>query len=954
MAPPFHNNVGLSLKNSGNVMLCDSLEEEASNKEAASEDATTDSPKKRKRVTKPNIAKSSVFGSESSTRTFSIPVKLAPRCLTGEIESSLRNLAVVVSERAVWASRLGNFVVEHFPSEFATAFQQSNGQTFYGQLLSALAKGDPVKWSGSVLLLKHLTAFHAMFPTFHATCPKLAGSGVPLIVQEPTRNQMAKDAVKHLKERMHDKLPLFIRHTLRKHLCENSVSLADHLCSGESKRLVYAAARAIMVSACTHGSNTDSIPTAVQAQLERIKTSRNVAREMDEPPLTHISEILPSHVISQLSTVCHTVHAQVRSMLEPLTRAGDELKQIAQERARVKKQQKEEANPNKKPKQDKHTKVIRKQKPPLPNAMWVWCTSDVKYLGMVLPVLKCIRDAFVADAEPRNQILREAQGKQNRATRKSRLDALQPWQREVPDSFDLLPQKPRAVNFVSVSRTVASAVFKKQLAGTTGDPFWWKRILKLDDDRDHVWKGIVDADPFLDRNDLIRLVQKDSRFVPTREFRRNRVGRGNSGHARNRRAKPSRIPSLATSPTHLEALNRLQIPPLIVGGFKTNGYELHLEVMTCDNSQAELCRNRIEGFDYLQNKGFDSLRGESDDGERTPGEHSKGSRWNRVTQRGVYGSVCKQTDANSPTGESRFCVVDPGQINPLTMRAFSIKNGMECMSHDDAQFIVTEAEYHHEVGSSDNKLWEQAIRNQPELKVAAESMSSPVTTADERDHRICTEARYWKVLWTERTNLKYDRNRMQRRCCRDAYTVSVYKWIRDQGCTAVWFGTGSCKARGHRPVPTKSMMRGLGRYIPVVAGDEWGTSSRCPSCKDGTKLKRESNRDKSETPTHSSEVGGTSVPVEDMLATQPESQSKHLPSSPLPIPRMSQQHTSEHRCEICIKCNKKWGHDEVATINQKMRFASLLMGKPDPKWLARNSASIGHASQRKSAITLAP
>ena len=96
----------------------------------------------------------------------------------------------------------------------------------------------------------------------------------------------------------------------------------------------------------------------------------------------------------------------------------------------------------------------------------------------------------------------------------------------------------------------------------------------------------------------------------------------------------------------------------------------------------------------------------------------------------------------------------------------------------------------------------------------------------------------------ERTNIKYDRNRMKRRCCRDAYTNKVCKWIKTQGCTAVWFGTGACKCKGHRPVPTKSMMRSIGRYLPVLAGNEWGTSSRCPSCKDGTRLTSWSDKKK--------------------------------------------------------------------------------------------------------------
>ena len=931
----------------------------------AQETTNSDTPekKKRKRVTKPNVAKSRVFGGEASTRTFSIAVKLAPRCLNVDIEKKLRNCAEVISERAIWASRLANFVAEHSPDDFATAFEQSNGQTFYGQLLSTMA-GIKRNNPKATLLPKHIEKFRRTIPNFDEECPRLLQNDIKCNIQNPMRNQMAKDAVKHLKDRMRDKLPLFIRHGLRKILCQNSVHLNEHLRSGEVKKLIYLVSKAIMLSACALDCNdTSSISKQIDVFLEKTLKSRNESNGKEGPELTSVLQIVPNTIISQLLEACHVVHADVRAMLVPLIKAGGELKRIAEEKAKEKKEKEEQerkANPPKKPKHDKDVsadanstkKPKRKRqatsqstkgtkssktpqtpqtatdkKPSLPIAMWVWCTSNVKYLGMVLPVLKTIRDVFVADAEPRDQILRDTQGRQNKAARRENLKALQSWQCEVPDAFDLLPQKPRAVNFVSVSKSVASSIFKEQIGGVEDDTFWWKGILKFDDDRDFVWKRIVDADAFLDRADLVRIVQHDSPFATTKQFRRNRVGKGNSGSKTKRRSKPSRIPSLATSPMHLEALRKLQIPPLILGGFKTNGYELHLEVMTANDPESdEPHRERIEGFDFLQNKGFDSLRG--DTGDEIPidgGSYGKGSIWDRKDTKGVYGSIVKPTNIQA-SDESRFCVVDPGQINPLTLRAFSIKDGFECASPNDAQLIVTEAEYHRDVGSVDNKLWESATKQQPNLKVAMDCLSQPTRTLEERDVKLANEAKHWKALWSERTNLKYDRNRMQRRCCRDGYTVKVYKWMRDQGCTAVWFGTGACKARGHRPVPTKSMMRGLGRYIPVVAGNEWGTSSRCPSCKDGTKLKRVIDQEGSKSPTtHSLEVDSTDVQVEDMLATQPESHSKHLPSSPLATPRPVKP-THEHRCETCIKCKKTWGHDEVATINQKMRFCGLLLG----------------------------
>ena len=57
-----------------------------------------------------------------------------------------------------------------------------------------------------------------------------------------------------------------------------------------------------------------------------------------------------------------------------------------------------------------------------------------------------------------------------------------------------------------------------------------------------------------------------------------------------------------------------------MGGFKTNGYELHLEVMLQEGSgEISGYRNRIAGFDYLHKKGFDSLRGDTGETEDITG-----------------------------------------------------------------------------------------------------------------------------------------------------------------------------------------------------------------------------------------------------------------------------------------------------------------------------------------------
>ena len=308
--------------------------------------------------------------------------------------------------------------------------------------------------------------------------------------------------------------------------------------TGEIKRLIYTTARSILISACTAGGDADSIPRAVETQLGKVMSSRNTTRKEGENSYETISDILPVQVVSQLIVICHNAHIEMQILLKPLLQPGKELRLDA------------EKNTKGKPKKNF-----------LPDAMWVWRSTSLKYLGMVIPVLQTIRDVFLSDARTRNQIGKEFPGKENSEIRRSKLRAIAAWQREVPDVFDLLPQKPRAVNFVEVSRTTAFEVFRNSLEDTAKDPFWWKRILQLDDDRDMIWKKVVNASDFLERKDLTRIIQTDSMLVTDRRFRRNRWGKGNSKAKRNRRSLPSRIPSLATSPLHLAALKRLGIPP---------------------------------------------------------------------------------------------------------------------------------------------------------------------------------------------------------------------------------------------------------------------------------------------------------------------------------------------------------------------------------------------------------
>ena len=79
---------------------------------------------------------------------------------------------------------------------------------------------------------------------------------------------------------------------------------------------------------------------------------------------------------------------------------------------------------------------------------------------------------------------------------------------------------------------------------------------------------------------------------------------------------------------------------------------------------------------------------------------------------------------------------------------------------------------------------------------------------------------------------------LKRKRSRVAWTRGWGKHLRQQGVNLIAFGNGQCNARGHRKMPTKQVIQHLASVIGVLVIDEFGTSSRCPTCKSTTKLTR--------------------------------------------------------------------------------------------------------------------
>ena len=150
---------------------------------------------------------------------------------------------------------------------------------------------------------------------------------------------------------------------------------------------------------------------------------------------------------------------------------------------------------------------------------------------------------------------------------------------------------------------------------------------------------------------------------------------------------------------------------------------------------------------------------------------------------------------------------------------------------------------------------------------------------------------------------------LKRKRSRVAWTRGWARHLRQQGVRLIAFGNGHCNARGHRKMPIKQVIRHLASVIGVLVIDEFGTSSRCPTCKPTTKLTRDHG---------------------DITTLQV---SEGEDSTEFDNPNVS----CDLRIEICTRCNRRWEHNEVSVINLAHVTYSLLNRRARPSWLDRKN-----------------
>ena len=511
----------------------------------------------------------------------------------------------------------------------------------------------------------------------------------------------------------------------------------------------------------------------------------------------------------------------------------------------------------------------------------------------------------------RADVCRKYSGKAQKTIRGRALSALPEWQQRAPSHFELIPNKPaHKVNFMLVTMSVAKEVvrllWKRQgrtdissvLKTLHDDPFWWNRLLQLDD----ADRGLV-SDTASYKQEWC--TNRRRAIVEGRSTARFRAaGRRVELHENTRCTYLSRISGLATSQEHFDYLKaHTKTQPLILTSFRTNGRELHLIVEKSSvaanaptDREPPTARRRSFGFDQLRERGFKALRDTAD------GEADGGCPLDLQSHRyGVYGDV---VTSQRPVVA---IVVDPGQINPLAYATVQV-DATRTEAELGPLTLVAKAEFEDARGTTactgwqtrqakENKQYSDYMKQLSEDSLAAHAGTSRTVA------KLKTEAAHWVTMSGLRTAMIHRDHSLKRKRQRKNWIRSRARQWKHDKVDVVCFGNGSCAARGHRRLPTKSLMHEIGTILPLVVIDEFGTSSRCPRCKIQAKLTR-------------------------TLINQPTTQPVLQGADSLPT-------TEDTRGEHCSQCDKTWLHDEVSVHNMAAVTRNMFIGTARPEWLQR-------------------
>ena len=399
--------------------------------------------------------------------------------------------------------------------------------------------------------------------------------------------------------------------------------------------------------------------------------------------------------------------------------------------------------------------------------------------------------------------------------------------------------------------------------------------------------------------------------------------------SRGKRTSQSKyLPGVATSENKFKTFEPGKTHcPWVVFGFMTNGRELHVRLKTLeitkmptrkdDATKCDCCHKRAhtQGIRESYEAGYEPIR-------KLPALDLQ-----NLPERGLYGKIKANRDA-----KPKCVLLDPGQIHFVSIQTCTLNDEGGADLNEDWEALGGKEWKDFSGGDILNEYERERRRLNPEYAKAHANLSN----VQKKTTTLCTFVDYCQefskshsIIHEENMAWKKRSLKFKARIERQRGLALLANYIKSKG-DVCFFGTGSCRGKGHTCVPVKSLMRVQGNVMPTFPMSEWGSSSRCPDCKSGKKMK--SFRGGKECVAHSCNMD-VEEDSESPVAAFKRSKSSDRVSGDLESLFITIDDVVDDRTEDCECCGKKWKHDVVSTHNFSHIANALVRGNERPMWL---------------------
>ena len=470
--------------------------------------------------------------------------------------------------------------------------------------------------------------------------------------------------------------------------------------------------------------------------------------------------------------------------------------------------------------------------------------------------------------------------------RQARIAALPTANRKSKHAFLLAPLFKAKPVFLLITQSVLCILFRflhKEMDDVENllDTMWW-------------WKLIMVVDGMTIGGGRFQCVKSRRRF-------RNRL---------------RRLQCVATDMAKWESALRSENPnircPWLISGFSSNGYELNIHAKTVRRGK-DRSGEGAEDANLI-----DRLPGHAETYKRAY-SYCPCLNWDGASPlpAGIYKDLKRQVEDGHGAhlfADQLILCIDPGKINILSWILFRVCTDLS-IEPVDYGFVEGTAYQRHMPQFGQYELWRRTMNE--EYSTAIEEMKTytkKTVHLETFEGYMHASIRFYPVFAQE--------SAMQERCQR----LFIGKIQRRQQmdklarliCNRcdphlILFGRSSVRdCKGHPPCSTKGLIRAFGRLKPVIAVDEFRTSSACYKCAHAEHAR--------------------TARLERVMETSEAAAIADEGSNGHPLLSMT---TSDRRIEACTHCGATYLHDEISCWNILAVGIAMLTGQDRPAYLSR-------------------